>query len=370
MASGGNSSRNLNKEKGPMHNLLEHVGGDVNYDRSYHEFLQDQFGSDHPSSPNPPLIIPEFDGLNHDPNTPNTNENLSNPPPPSNDFFAGEGEEKQMKSILFRVHMKKTELDGGFFHIQCNYCSKSYKTAKSFGYGTYWAHIKRSHPSEFEKSNNQAQIASALSVVYHPTTHLFLIQSVNIAGAFSDCEFDIQLSPCVAAMKTKWLNYYGEIPNIYLLAPCFDPRFKLESLQDYLTHYYKCLGLEIDVLHYCDSVKTLLYELYDEYLTMYGPSLNLPVSQPPPTSGGTSTSAKFQLKGLGDRLFSQRAKKLRTSSSSSVSELDRYLEDTHEFLEEKFSLRVWWKTHQQDYPILAIIAKQILGTPVSTVAVE
>ncbi|KAI9154601.1 hypothetical protein LWI28_028654 [Acer negundo] len=263
MASGGNSSRNLNKENGPMHNLLEHVGGDVNYDRSYHEFLQDQFGSDHPSSPNPPLIIPEFDGLNHDPNTPNTNENLSNPPPPSNDFFAGEGEEKQMKSILFRVHMKKTELDGGFFHIQCNYCSKSYKTAKSFGYGTYWAHIKRSHPSEFEKSNNQAQIAR-----------------------------------------------------------------------------------------------------------MYGPSLNLPVSQPPPTSGGTSTSAKFQLKGLGDRLFSQRAKKLRTSSSSYVSELDRYLEDTHEFLEEKFSLQVWWKTHQQDYLILAIIAKQILGTPVSTVAVE
>ncbi|KAI9160044.1 hypothetical protein LWI28_004549 [Acer negundo] len=87
MASGGNSSRNLNKEKGPMHNLLEHVGGDVNYDRSYHEFLQDQFGSDHPSSPNAPLIIPEFDGLNHDPNTPNTNENLSNPPPPSNDFL-------------------------------------------------------------------------------------------------------------------------------------------------------------------------------------------------------------------------------------------------------------------------------------------
>ncbi|KAI9181553.1 hypothetical protein LWI28_016083 [Acer negundo] len=224
MASGGNSSTNLNKEKGPTHNLLEHVGGDVNYDRSYHEFLQDQFGSDHPSSPNPPLIIPEFDGLNHDPNTTNTNENLSNPPPPSNYFFAGEGEEKQMKSILFRVHMKKTELDGGFFHIQCNYCSKSYKTAKSFGYGTYWAHIKRSHPSEFEKSNNQAQIA--------------------------------------------------------------------------------------------------------------------------------------------------RAKKLRTSSSSSVSELDRYLEDTHEFLEEKFSLQVWWKTHQQDYPILAIIAKQILGTLVSTVAVE
>ncbi|KAK2634557.1 hypothetical protein Ddye_029349 [Dipteronia dyeriana] len=30
----------------------------------------------------------------------------------------------------------------------------------------------------------------------------------------------------------------------------------------------------------------------------------------------------------------------------------------------------WWKDYEQEYPILAIIAKQILGTPVSTVAVE
>ena len=104
---------------------------------------------------------------------------------------------------------------------------------------------------------------------------------------------------------------------------------------------------------------------------MYGPSLNVPVSQPQPTSSGTSNYAKFQLKGLRDRLFSQRTKKLRTSSSSStVSELDRYLEDTHKFSDEEFSLQAWWKNHQQDYPILAIIAKQILGTPVSTVAVE
>ena len=73
-------------------------------------------------------------------------------------------------------------------------------------------------------------ITNALSCVYYPTTHLFLIQSVNIASAFSDCEFDVQLSPCVAAIKTKWVSYYGEIPNIYLLALCFDPHFKLEYL--------------------------------------------------------------------------------------------------------------------------------------------
>ena len=72
-------------------------------------------------------------------------------------------------------------------------------------------------------------------------------------------------------------------------------------------------------------------------------------------------------------MFSQRAKKLRTSSSSlsdSNYELDWYLEANHEFLEDKFSIQVWWKGHEHDYPILAITAKQILGTPVSTVTVE
>ncbi|KAK2646094.1 hypothetical protein Ddye_021289 [Dipteronia dyeriana] len=80
----------------------------------------------------------------------------------------------------------------------------------------------------------------------------------------------------------------------------------------------------------------------------------------------------FGYMGLGDRLFSQRAKKLRASSSSSNthSELDRFLEANHVFLEDKFSIQGWWKDYEQEYPILAIIAKQILGTSVSTVAVE
>ncbi|KAK3226942.1 hypothetical protein Dsin_006804 [Dipteronia sinensis] len=277
-------------------------------------------------------------------------------PPSSDDFYAGE-EEKSLKSDLFKTHMKKTELDDGTIKIKYNYCPKTYKTSNNFGYGTYWAHIRKNHQSEMVKASNQAQISS-----------------VNIAGAISECELDIQLSQCVAAMKTKWLIYYEEIPIIYLLASCFDPRFKLECLQDYLTHYYNSLGIEVDILNYCNSVKTLLYELYDGYLKIYGPSLNISISQPQPTSDGTTSSSRFKLKCLGDRLFFDRAKKLRTSSSSSsgsISELDRYLQTNHDFLEDsEFSIQVWWKDHEKVFPILAIIAKQILGTPVSTVAVE
>ncbi|KAK2658682.1 hypothetical protein Ddye_005215 [Dipteronia dyeriana] len=48
MASGGEGSRprNLDKGKGPLQDLLEHEGDDVNYsDRFYHELFQAQFGS-------------------------------------------------------------------------------------------------------------------------------------------------------------------------------------------------------------------------------------------------------------------------------------------------------------------------------------
>ncbi|KAK3218546.1 hypothetical protein Dsin_012516 [Dipteronia sinensis] len=98
-------------------------------------------------------------------------------------------------------------------------------------------------------------------------------------------------------------------------------RSRLESLPDYLSVYYEQgLKIDYDVDMCCDRVKTLLYELYDEYLRVYGPSLNIDVPQTQNVSRSSSSSSGF------------------------------------------FNLGY--------FPILAMIAKQILSTPVSTVAVE
>ncbi|KAK2646346.1 hypothetical protein Ddye_021541 [Dipteronia dyeriana] len=37
---------------------------------------------------------------------------------------------------------------------------------------------------------------------------------------------------------------------------------------------------------------------------------------------------------------------------------------------DKFDILHWWREHEKHFPILSIIAKQILATPISTVAVE
>ena len=210
------------------------------------------------------------------------------------------------------------------------------------------------------------------SKIYKPTTHLFVIESINIAGAFLYCESDPAIKEAVSAMKQKWLNYYTDFPNIYLIGMVFDPRHKLQSLSYYLDGYYgkEGLNIEYDVEACCDRVKKLLYDLYDEYVTIYGSGTPIvdvtrtkTASQPPSSSSG--------FMNLGYSMFSKKNKKPRCSSSSSDShaELESYLASSCDFPEE-FDLLKYWSEATKYYPIMAMIAKNIFSTPVSTVAVE
>ncbi|KAK3226038.1 hypothetical protein Dsin_005900, partial [Dipteronia sinensis] len=175
-----------------------------------------------------------------------------------------------------------------------------------------------------------------LSGVYYPTTNIFIIESLNIAGAFAHCESDSELHESITAMKDKWLECYKEFPNIYLIALCFDPRCRLEILPDYLSAYYEQgLKIDYDVDMCCARVKTLLYELYDEYIKVYGPSLNIDVPQTQNVSRSSSSSSAFV--NLGYNLLSKKTKKLRGSSSSSsttYSELESYLSTSFGFIED------------------------------------
>ncbi|KAK2662505.1 hypothetical protein Ddye_001079 [Dipteronia dyeriana] len=115
--------------------------------------------------------------------------------------------------------------------------------------------------------------------------------------------------------------------------------------------------------------------LYDEYRRIYGPSLNISV----PQNENVSQTRSFGVLRAGSALLSQKIKRLRGFSSSSSSpisydEIETYHSTNFEFIGdddvEKFDILHWWREHEKHFPILSIIAKQILATPVSTVAVE
>ncbi|KAK2661271.1 hypothetical protein Ddye_007804 [Dipteronia dyeriana] len=115
--------------------------------------------------------------------------------------------------------------------------------------------------------------------------------------------------------------------------------------------------------------------LYDEYRRIYGPSLNISI----PQNENVSQTRSSGVLGAGSALLSQKIKRLLGSSSSSSSpisydEIETYHSTNFEFIGDddvdKFDILHWWREHEKHFPILSIIAKQILATPVSTVAVE
>jgi hypothetical protein len=59
------------------------------------------------------------------------------------------------------------------------------------------------------------------------------------------------------------------------------------------------------------------------------------------------------------------------SSSSAICELSAYLDsDNVTSYEDDFDILVWWCDHKLTYPVLSIMARDIMSVPVSTVSSE
>ena len=134
--------------------------------------------------------------------------------------------------------------------------------------------------------------------------------------------------------------------------------------------YYKCLGLTVDVLILVKDVKQLFYSLYDQYVKFMVHPLILTLNKMPiqlklqPTELVRVVNCYFKKKKSQGFSFS-------LSTQISTSELKSYLTTSFEFVDtHDFDLLQWWKEHQRQFSILAIISKQILKTSILTATVE
>jgi hypothetical protein len=207
-----------------------------------------------------------------------------------------------------------------------------------------------------------------LSGVYYPTSHLFLIECLNIVGVMQENENNELLHDCISSMKKKWLDYFEDIPPLFLAACVFDPRCKFEGLSDYLFAYYSCLNItktEIDITSIIFNVRKDINDLYSEFISQQTGQSSSQLS----TQVQNEPSSRIN---MGDRILLQRHKKPRGSSGNS--EFDIYLTTIFEFGEnsagKEFPVLEWWHRHENTFPTLALLAKQILAVPISTVSVE
>ncbi|KAK3230204.1 hypothetical protein Dsin_002085 [Dipteronia sinensis] len=329
-------------------------------------------------------------------------------PNPHQDFdFDPHMEEKlpkQVKSDLFVLHMKKVTHEDGSTVVICNYCKKVFKWHKSGGYGTYRKHITNSHPDAHAKSSSQAQIPRYAT----PNQQLF---------KYSDAKNREELARMVAVEHLPFsfgenVGFNNYCQRALNLAACRVPRTTLtealeniyekekKMLENFLEKYNGRVSVCADILsdhwrmhsyigvtcHYMDNAwaiqkRILAFRVFDDKHTAVNIFRHLRIIF-------TEYKIENKIFAIGFDNASNNTAAIPalielckpylggSSSSSSItySELESYLSTSFGFIEDtedkKFDILHWWKEHERYFPILAMIAKQILSTPVSTVAVE
>ena len=211
-----------------------------------------------------------------------------------------------------------------------------------------------------------------LSGVYYPTSPLVLHHILEIASHLHAAERDHNLRTIVAPMKLKFLKYWEDIPLLYSYAFILDPRAKMRGFFNVLELLAESIGGTYS--SYYADVKIELYKLFTKYENKFGAARSQRVAQPSAQSGKKKQAWGRIFGGRGGSgsgVVGPPPSSTSCSSSSAVSELSAYLDsDCVTAYDDDFDILLWWRDHKLTYPILSIMARDIMSVPVSTVSSE
>ena len=214
-----------------------------------------------------------------------------------------------------------------------------------------------------------------LSGIYYPTSPLVLHQICEITDLFETYRNDMLFKPIVEKMEAKFRKCWSEIPLLYCLAIVLDPRVKLSGLGNVLSH----IGAHLDIDYTPQVVNTRekLFEIYAVYENKFG---NLTTQQ---TQQDQSTRPKkkfwnFISSHHGSSSSSSTASVMApplTPTTTQYRELNKYLETEFSVIDgadndDNFKILAWWRLQATRFPVLSILARDILTIPVSTVSSE
>ncbi|KAL1563788.1 zinc finger BED domain-containing protein RICESLEEPER 1-like isoform X1 [Salvia divinorum] len=166
------------------------------------------------------------------------------------------------------------------------------------------------------------------------------------------------LSSVALKMKDRFDTYWSKCSMALAIAAILDPRFKMKLVEYYYGQIYGSTAPDR-----IKEVATGLRELFTEY-TMASSSLDQDSVLSGSSLPSTSSASRDKLKGFDKFLYE-------TSQSQCMSsDLEKYLEEPVFPRNCDFSILNWWKVHTPRYPILSVMARDILAMPVSTLGPE
>lgn len=211
-----------------------------------------------------------------------------------------------------------------------------------------------------------SDVTNIISGSEYPTSNRFLSVVFKIKVMLDKCSNseDDFVKNMVKNMKERFDKYWGECNLLMAMGTLLDPRMKLNAVE----YAFERMFPPEEVRENVRKVKETLFELYDEYVSLYNPptmeqSGECGTTTNAPTIGGQGNHELFDLIRAARRTESVNVRK---------SEVDDYFDEGCYYVEEgdKFDPIEWWKEKSLKYRVLSRVAVDILAVPVTTVASE
>lgn len=172
------------------------------------------------------------------------------------------------------------------------------------------------------------------------------------------------------SMREKFNKYWGSVEKInplLFVAVVLDPRCKLE----YVTWSLK----ETYAEDLATKMITLVNDTLDDLHKFYSKGISEHVECEDGRDSSSGTTLNDMTKGLIGGSFGNRVgawkKQKRAKTNLDKSDLERYLnEDVIDDESVDFNILGWWKVNSSKYPVLSIMARDVLAVQISSVASE
>ncbi|CAL5342091.1 hypothetical protein CsSME_00026599 [Camellia sinensis var. sinensis] len=204
------------------------------------------------------------------------------------------------------------------------------------------------------------EVTNVFSGNKYPTANIYFPEICDIHVQLIEwCKSpDDFVSSMALKMKSKFDKYWSKCNLALAIAAILDPRFKMKLIEYYYPQIYGD-----DAPNHIKEVFDSIKELFNEY-SVCSTSLDQDSDRPGSSLSNTSNGIRDRLRGF-DKFLHE------TSQNQSItSDLDKYLEEPVFPRNYDFNILNWWKVHMPRYPILSMIARDVLGIPLSTLGPE
>ena len=175
---------------------------------------------------------------------------------------------------------------------------------------------------------------------------------------------DEYISSLALRLRSKFDEYWRKCSLGLAVAAMLDPRFKMKLVDYYYPQIYGSLSAS-RIKEVFEGVKAL----YDEHsigspLASHDQGFVWQVGSGPHCLQGSAKDSRDRLMGF-DKFLHE------TSQGEGVkSDLEKYLEEPLFPRNVDFNILNWWRVHTPRYPVLSMLARNVLGIPMSKVAPE